>query len=200
MTIEKEFSHSPAAGYIPAGEELYTGWNDEEEKRRDVYDVRYEEGVFTGHRWFERHAIEPLYPFGHGLSYATFAYRDLSIEKADIGPAGCVNVRFSLGNTGDVEGSEVAQVFVQDTDSAVPRPVKELKAFRKLTLRPGEWARVQIDLHPRDFAFWDPATGGWMIEPGLFRIHVGSSSADIRLSGEVFLGRAEADPGHSGRG
>ncbi len=79
ISIEKDFKDSPGYGYIPSGEELYTGWNDKEEKRHEIYDIKYEEGIFVGYRWYENKNIEPLYPFGFGLSYTTFEYSDLEV-------------------------------------------------------------------------------------------------------------------------
>jgi len=188
ITIEKEFRDSPGAGYIPEGEELYTGWNGDAEKAHPVYDVRYDEGVFVGYRWYEKKNIEPLFPFGHGLSYTSFEYRDLNITRDKSGQ-GAVTVSFTVKNAGIREGSEIAQVYVQDVECTVPRPVKELKGFRKVSLKPGQQTTIRQELRPIDFSYWNPGTRKWQAEPGVFRILVGSSSKDVRLTGEVSLKR-----------
>ena len=191
ITIEKEFQDSPGAGYTPKGEELYSGWNSDGEEAHPVYDVRYDEGIFVGYRWYEKKNIEPLFPFGHGLSYTSFEYRDLDISREKAGQP-VVSLRFTVKNAGIREGAEVAQVYVQDVECSVPRPVKELKGFRKVSLKPGQQTTVRVDLHASDFAFWNPETRRWQAGPGVFRILVGSSSADLRLAGEVSMERFDA--------
>lgn len=188
ITIEKEFSDSPGFGYIPEGESLYDNWNDEEEKKRDVYDIHYKEGIFVGYRWYESKNIEPLYPFGHGLSYTSFEYTDLAVSVHDDSDKEFVSVRCTVTNTGARAGSEIVQVYVQDVECSVPRPVKELKGFRKVYLEPGESKQVVIPLDRRAFSFWDPVRKEWLLEEGMFRLYIGSSSMDIRLHGEVRLG------------
>ncbi len=184
ITIEKEFHDSPGAGYIPEGEELYTDWNGDAEKAHPVYDVRYNEGIFVGYRWYEKKNITPLFPFGHGLSYTTFEYRDLKVSRGKAGQ-GVVTVNFTVKNNGVREGTEVPQLYVQDVACTVPRPVKELKGFSRVSLKPGQQKTIQQELRAIDFSFWDPKQRRWQAEPGVFRILVGSSSADIRLTGEV---------------
>ena len=188
ITIEKDFRDSPGAGYTPKGEELYSGWNSDGEKVHPVYDVRYDEGIFVGYRWYDTKNIKPLFPFGHGLSYTSFAYRDLNISREKAGQP-VVSVSFTVKNAGAREGAEVAQVYVQDVECSVPRPVKELKGFRKVSLKPGQQVTIRVDLHASDFSFWNPETRRWQAEPGVFRILVGSSSADVRLAGEVSVER-----------
>ena len=146
--------------------------------------VHYEEGIFVGYRGFESKNIEPLFPFGYGLSYTSFAYDQLSIspEQTDDGK---VEVSFDLTNTGDRAGADVAQVYVADSHSDVPRPPKELKGFAKVHLQPGETKRVSVALERRSFAYYDVATRSWRVTPGTFRILVGRSSADIVLEGSL---------------
>jgi beta-glucosidase len=141
---------------------------------RDPVTEEYREGVFIGYRHFDRAQLPVLFPFGHGLSYTRFKYSALWIQGR--------TVRFTVTNTGRRAGAEVAQVYVEDVEASVPRPPRELKGFVKVTLKPGQSRRVTVKLDDRAFAFWD---GGWRIEPGLFRIHVGSSSRDIRLTGRL---------------
>ncbi len=139
--------------------------------------VRYEEGVFIGYRGYDDNDVEPRYAFGHGLSYTTFAYGDVKTDGRD--------VSVDVTNTGDVAGKEVVQVYVADLASSVPRPPKELRAFAKIALEPGETQTVRFSLGDRAFQFWHE--GSWVLEPGEFEILVGSSSADIRSRARLTL-------------
>jgi beta-glucosidase len=145
--------------------------------------VRYEEGLLVGYRWFDTKQIEPLFPFGHGLSYTRFEYSALKIVPGTGGDGPVATVEFEIANAGAREGAEVAQVYVHDVEASVPRPAQELKAFRKVSLKPGEKQRVSIPLGREAFAFYDPARRGWVAEAGDFTIHVGGSSRDARLTG-----------------
>ena len=187
MTIEREFTDSPASGYIPAGETLYTHWSGKEENAHPVYDVRYKEGVFVGYRWYEKRNIEPLYPFGHGLSYTTFAYDSLKVSPEEFSRGDVVTVSFAVRNTCSVQGAETAQLYVEDVVSSVPRPVKELKGFVKVELAPGESRKVELHLDKDAFSFWDAGSKSWVAEKGKYILHVGSSSKDIRLRKEIEL-------------
>lgn len=187
VTIEKDFSDSPGFGYIPEGEELYSGWKSEEEKARKIYDLEYNEGVFVGYRWYEHRSIEPLYPFGYGLSYTTFIYSDLKISKTKFRANDIIKVSFNITNDGMERGSETAQLYVGDPKAAVPRPVKELKGFEKAELNPGETKRISILLDKTAFSYWYPQIREWTAEPGIFNILIGSSSADIHLQAEIEL-------------
>jgi beta-glucosidase len=186
ITIEKKFEDSPGYPYLPRGEVLFPR-TQVEEKDYPVYDVHYKEGVFVGYRWYDSKKIEPLYPFGSGLSYTTFAYDKLNITPKSMAAGEDVTITFEIKNTGKVAGAEVAQVYVNDVQASVARPNKELKGFKKVFLQPGESQTVQIILNQRAFAFWDPNTKDWLAEPGEFTIFVGSSSKDIKLSGTVML-------------
>jgi len=181
ITIEKEFRDSPGYGYIPKGESLYLNWNNDIEKNHPVYDIVYKEEIFTGYRWYETKKIEPLFPFGYGLSYTTFEYSNLDIPFEKISKQDSLKVRFTIKNTGTCEGKEVAQLYVRDIVSSVPRPVKELKGFLKVELAPGESKTVEIVLTPQSFAFWSTEHKDWIVEPGDFEIMIGSSVKDIKL-------------------
>lgn len=187
ITLEKDFKDSPGYGYIPEGEYLYTGWNDKQEKARAVYDVHYNEGVFVGYRWYENKKIKPLYPFGFGLSYTDFQYSDLKITPARFQEKDSVIVTFNLKNVGNMKGMEATQLYVQDVESSVPRPNKELKGFKKINLEPGENKIIQIKLGKKDFSFWNPQAKNWLAEKGKFIIQIGSSSQDIKLIKEIEL-------------
>ena len=181
FTIEREFDHGPGAGYIPEGEVLYNGENDEWEKLHKIYDVHYKEGVFVGYRWYEHKNIAPLYPFGHGLSYTHFDYTDLELSASAMTEDESLKVSFTLHNTGARTGHEIAQVYVSDHKASVPRPVKELKGFRKLLVQAGSSQRVTVTLNKPDFSFWCDQAKAWVVEPGDFEISVGRSSSDIVL-------------------
>ncbi len=139
---------------------------------------RYTEGVFVGYRWLDAHGIAPLFPFGHGLTYTTFAYANLRATRAG---DGTTRVSVDITNTGDREGAEVVQLYVAPpADTPVPRPPQELKAFAKVRLAPGETRTVELPLGPRAFQFWSPDTQGWTTAPGAHELRVGASSRDIR--------------------
>ena len=138
----------------------------------------YPEGIFVGYRYLDKHKIEPLFPFGHGLSYTQFAYSGLRIDPLTDG-AFAVNV--DIENTGKVKGAEVVQVYVKDVACSVERPGKELKGFSKVFLEPGEKRAVRITLNRDAFAFYSTRQNRWVVEPGESEIQVGASSRDIRL-------------------
>ena len=127
-----------------------------------------------------------LYPFGHGLSYTTFAYSNLKVTPARQTPGGSITVRFDLKNTGAREGDEVAQLYTRDPVSSVTTYGKNLRGFERVHLKPGETRNVAFTLKPEDFALWDRSMR-FVVEPGAFRVMVGSSSEDIRLTGEFHI-------------
>jgi beta-glucosidase len=143
--------------------------------------TEYSEGVFVGYRHFDAAAIEPLYPFGHGLSYTGFEYSALRVRARGRGRNVRVDVRFTVENTGARPGAEVAQLYVHDVEASLARPPRELRGFAKVRLAPGERRVVRLELGWRDLAFFDEAAGAWRAEPGAFHALVGSSSRDIRL-------------------
>jgi beta-glucosidase len=155
--------------------------------------VLYGEGVFIGYRWYDALRRAVRYPFGHGLSYTTFAYTDLSVDVLDAA-GGAVRVACTVTNTGARAGREVVQLYVGDPEAAVRRPVRELRGFEKISLEARESVRVTFDLPSRDFAYWDVAAdrgdgrfGAWRLEGGEFVIEVGASSRDIRLRTSIDL-------------
>lgn len=149
--------------------------------------ARFTEGVFTGHRWYDARKIAPLFPFGHGLAYTTFAYDGLTVDTAGLADDGAVEITVMVENTGDRFGKEVVQVYVGECSPRVPRPRRELKAFAKVALEPGEDKTLQFSLGWRDFAFYDVVAGAWVMDSGEYEIAIGSSSADIRLAARVTL-------------
>ena len=155
--------------------------------------VRYGEGVFVGYRGYDGLDRQVAYPFGHGLSYSTFSYSRLRVTQAGSADGGdlAVTVRCTVANTGGRAGAEVVQVYVGDPAAAVARPPRELKAFAKITLEPGAEREVTVTLTARDLSYWSALHRRWVLEPGEFRICVGASSRDIRLSAAITV---EATP------
>ncbi|MBN1934191.1 MAG: fibronectin type III-like domain-contianing protein, partial [Anaerolineae bacterium] len=130
---------------------------------------------------------EPLYPFGFGLSYTTFTYSDLRLSADRLALGGEVTVSVDVTNTGDRLGDEVVQLYVRHLRSAVERPKKELKGFKRITLQPGETQTVQIPLKAESLAYWEADLGGWHVEADQVRVMVGASSADIRLVTDIVV-------------
>lgn len=151
-----------------------------------VRDVHYGERIFVGYRYYEKKDVQPLFPFGHGLSYTRFAYSGLAWPE-EVGAGQDFEVSLTVENTGEVPGHEVVQLYIRDVESALMRPVKELKGFEKVYLAPGEKTKVAFKLTPRDLSYYDPHLPGWVAEPGEFEVLVGASSQDIRLSGTFAL-------------
>jgi beta-glucosidase len=158
--------------------------------------VVYKEGIFVGYRGYERNGTKPLFPFGFGLSYTTFKYSNLSIKPfagkaSNIDSAGPrYEVSFDVKNTGTREGADVAQVYVGDPQTKIPRPAKELKGFMKVSLRPGETKKVSVILDSRSLSYYDVNAKRWRAEPGDFNVLVGRSSEQIELRGKLTLAAA----------
>ncbi len=148
--------------------------------------VVYGEGIFVGYRHYEYREVEPLFPFGHGLSYTTFAYSEWTMPEV-VKRGETVKMYVKVKNTGAVAGKEVAQLYVRDVHASVQRPVKELKGFAKVALLPGEEKTVAFELNERALAYYDPDRAAWVAEPGEFEVLIGSSSRDIRLKAKFEL-------------
>jgi beta-glucosidase len=146
----------------------------------DGQNASFSEGVAVGYRWYDAHKVEPLFPFGFGLSYTRFAYHRLRIERN----RARVSVSFTIENVGARAGAEVAQLYVNEPRAA-GEPPKQLRGYQRVFLRAHQSARVTMVLRPRSLSYWDTAAAGWRVAPGLHRILVGSSSRDIRLHGFV---------------
>ena len=149
--------------------------------------VRYGEGIFVGYRYYDKKDIDPLFPFGHGLSYTRFKYSNLRLSAESITPDQTLKVKVDISNTGKAAGKEIVQVYVRDVKSTFARPDKELKAFAKVEIKPGKTKTVTFTLDREAFWYFDTVRNAWSIEPGEFEILVGASSRDIRLSGAVAL-------------
>src|SRR4029079_10934202 len=146
--------------------------------------VTYAEGVFVGYRGYEKKGVQPQFPFGFGLSYTTFGYDKLAVEPSTE-PGTRYRVSFDVTNTGAREGAEVAQVYVGQPGSKVPRPAKELKGFAKVSLKPGETKRVSVTLDDRSFSYYDAAARRWRADPGTYQVLVGRSADQTELTGTV---------------
>lgn len=154
--------------------------------------VTYGEGVYIGYRWYDAKKLEVEYPFGYGLSYTTFAYRDIHLDKSGISADDKVTVSFTVKNTGSRAGSDVAQIYVRDVVSSINRPVKELRGFQKVYLEPGEEQQVSVTLDRRAFECYTPALHKWVVEGGEYEILVGRSSREILLTASVMVDSVEA--------
>ncbi len=150
-------------------------------------EVHYSEGVLVGYRWFDARKIEPLYPFGYGLSYTTFAYSNLKLSSDKLAAAAPkLTVEFDIANTGALAGAEIAQVYIGlPAQPGVPQPPRQLKGFARLSIQPGVVAHASVPLDPRAFSYWDTASHAWKVAPGDYPISVGASSRDLRLEGSV---------------
>jgi beta-glucosidase len=147
--------------------------------------VEYREGIFVGYRYYDAKEIEPLFPFGYGLSYTTFAYSDLELERSDITDRDTLQVRVTITNKGDRFGQEIVQLYVRDVESAAIRPEKELKGFVKVALDPGEAQTVSFTLDKRSFAYYDAEQKDWHVETGEYEVLIGGSSRDIHLKASL---------------
>lgn len=170
MTFPKKLEDSPAhaIGEYPGKDSV----------------VQYNEGILVGYRYYDTKKVEPLFPFGHGLSYTTFLYENLQVTKRD---NQSVEVTVTVRNTGSRPGAEVTQIYVKDVECSVERPDKELKGFQKIFLQPGESKDVILTLPVDAFRFFDDKKKEWVLEKGKFQIMAGSSSRDIRLTKEIDL-------------
>lgn len=147
----------------------------------EVDKVEYKEGIFVGYRYYDKKAMDVLFPFGYGLSYTNFEYSNLKISKNEIDDTEKVTVSVNIKNIGDVFGKEIVQLYIRDKESSVTRPEKELKGFEKIGLEPGEEKEVTFILNKRSFAYYNVDLGDWHVESGEFEILIGKSSREIVL-------------------
>jgi beta-glucosidase len=171
VSFVKEWKDSPAYGHYP-GENLK---------------VDYAEGIYVGYRYFDKQNVEPLFPFGYGLSYTKFSYSDLKISPNKAAPGQAVEVSVRVRNSGSRSGAEVVELYVHDGHASVDRPVRELKGFQRVELVAGETKEVHFTLDRGAMAFYSTAKKDWVTEPGEFEIQVGSSSRDLRMKGSFIL-------------
>jgi beta-glucosidase len=167
VSFVKQWKDSPAYGNYP-------GTN---------LQVNYAEGIYVGYRYFDTKKVEPLFPFGYGLSYTKFDYSDLKVSPENSSASQAVDVTLQLRNSGSRAGAEVVELYIHDGHASIDRPVQELKGFRRVNLAPGETQTVHFTLDRSALAFYNPAKKDWTVEPGQFDVWVGSSSRDIRAKG-----------------
>ncbi|MDE7128278.1 MAG: glycoside hydrolase family 3 C-terminal domain-containing protein, partial [Bacteroidales bacterium] len=176
MSIEARPEDNPTAeSYYPGEPKTKRGFTNRY--------VTYSEGVFVGYRGYDRTGTKPLYPFGHGLTYSEFVYSDLDVKEDGEG----FEVSFTIKNNGKHDAAETPQVYVGATAPSLPRPLKELKGFRKTFVEKGKSKRVTIHLDREAFSFYDTGCHAFNIEPGAYRIMVGASAEDIRISSEITI-------------
>jgi beta-glucosidase len=173
-TFPRHLDDDPASRHFPGGPAT----------------VEHREGLYVGYRFHDTVDGDVLFPFGHGLSYTTFELGEVALDRTEVGPeelaAGAtVTASVAVTNTGDRAGKQVVQAYVRDLESCVYRPDRELRAFAKVALEPGETTRLELALGQRAFAFWDVGSGGWAVEPGAFEVLIGSSSRDLRGSAQL---------------
>jgi beta-glucosidase len=176
VSFPKEWKDSPAYGHYP-GENLK---------------VDYAEGIYVGYRYYDTKNVEPQFPFGFGLSYTAFKYSDLEVTPFIISGKGRLTgavVSLKVSNTGSRAGAEVVELYVHDGHAKIDRPVRELKGFKRVELKPGESQTVGFTLDRAAFSYWSPETKSWTVDPGTFEIQVGASSRDIRLRAPLELKR-----------
>jgi len=178
VTFDRAWEENPVFGHHEPVIDSKTG----------IPHVAYAEGVFLGYRYYTTEKKSPLFPFGYGLSYTTFAFSKLKVP-AQATSEGGVEVSFDVTNTGRRAGAEVAQLYIGDPSAQVRRPAKELKGFQKVRLEPGQTRRITLKLDRRSFAYWDATAHDWRVDPGVFKIYVGNSSTDTSLSADITLSR-----------
>jgi beta-glucosidase len=177
ITIDKKLENNPSyASYSNPADYLGDGAYTE---------MRYDEGLFMGYRGYDQKKAKPLYPFGFGLSYTTFSYSDLKLSSNVLTPGNTVEVEFTLTNTGDKAGFEVAQLYVQPVKPSVERPKKELKGFTKVHLKPGESKTVSIPVDSRSLAYYVDEAASWDVDAGKFNILVGPDSENLSMKGTL---------------
>lgn len=149
--------------------------------------VKYNESIFVGYRWHDKEQLKPLFAFGHGLSYTAFAVGNVKADRTTLAPNGSIRISADVTNTGDRAGAEVVQLYIGDEQSSLPRPVKELKGFQKVSLNPGQTQTVTFEITSGMLQYYDDAKGAWVAEPGAFTAYVGAASDDIRGTVEFEL-------------
>ena len=145
-----------------------------------IIDEEYKEDIFVGYRWADQHKQKPLFPFGHGLSYTTFEYGGKSRIEKSADDTSLFTLYTSIKNTGSREGAETVQLYIRDVKSSLPRPVKELKGFQKVTLAPGEQRDITFTIDKSMLSYYDDSKGEWVMEPGRFEALIGASAGDIK--------------------
>lgn len=151
------------------------------ERSKEIIDIKYNESIFVGYRWADKQKkVKPLFPFGHGLSYTTFAYGKASADKKDMDVNDELTVTVPVTNTGNREGAEIVQLYISDLKSSLPRPIKELKGFQKVRLAPGETKDVVFKVNKDALSYYDDVKQEWVVEAGKFEAIIAASATDIK--------------------
>ena len=160
------------------------------ERSNEVVDIKYNESIFVGYRWADKQKkVKPLFAFGHGLSYTTFAYGKATADKKEMTAEDVLTITVPVTNTGHREGAEIVQLYISDLKSSLPRPVKELKGFQKVKLAPGETKNVTFTIGKDALSYYDDAQQAWVVEPGKFEAIVAASATDIKSKLVFSLGK-----------
>lgn len=189
FTIEKNFTDGPGRNFnLRSDGQLQWGGAQADSKNYKAqfgeFPINYSEGILVGYRWYQQKKIEPQFPFGFGLSYTTYEFKNLKISTNDFTAKGnqTVTVDLDVSNIGNQSGKEVVQVYVGFPSSQlVPQPPLQLKAFDKVDLEPGQTRQVQLKLNPNAFAYWNEQTHGWVVMKGSYKIMAGASSNELPL-------------------
>jgi beta-glucosidase len=190
FSIEKNFDDSPGKDYnlMKDGKYYFGGTrvnsSEAQEKFGDIF-FDYKEGIYVGYRWYDKKDIQPQFPFGYGLSYTDFEYATIQSSAKTINTNGTVLINFTIKNTGNTDGAEVAQLYIHPVGSKVDRPEKELKGFAKVFLKKGESKKVTLQVSYKDLAYWDVKTHRWKTDKGDYEVWVGGSSKDIALKTSI---------------
>lgn len=151
------------------------------ERKNEIVDIKYTESIFVGYRWADKQKkVRPLFPFGHGLSYTTFAYGKATSDKKEMASNDMLTITIPVTNTGNREGAEIVQLYISDLKSSLPRPIKELKGFKKIMLAPGETKDVVFTVDKNALHYYDDTKQTWIVESGKFEAIVGASATDIK--------------------
>jgi beta-glucosidase len=180
--MEKSFTDSPAFDYNRQNETL--GWDEKWTDTKDV-DIPYTEGVFVGYRWYEAKQKPVNFPFGFGLSYTTFSISDLTLSAPEMSKEDTITATVTVTNTGKVKGAEVVQLYVHEDHPGIERPYRELKAFKKVFLDPGESKQVTLSVNRDSLAFWDINTHSWSVKPGTFTLLIGNSAQNVQCQKSI---------------
>lgn len=190
FTIEKEFEDSPGKDYnlMKDGKYYWGGNRVNSAKAREMFgniSFDYKEGIYVGYRWYDKKNIQPQFPFGYGLSYTDFTYSNIQSGAKTISRNGTLLIKFTIKNTGNTDGAEVAQLYIHPVGSKMDRPEKELKGFTKIFLKKGESVKVSLPVSYKNLAYWDEKTHQWKTDKGEYEVWVGGSSKDIVLKTSI---------------
>jgi beta-glucosidase len=183
FSMERSFSDSPSFDYNILNGEV--AWGQKNKKPKAQVDIPYKEGVFVGYRWYESNKKPVNFPFGFGLSYTTFSISDATLSSIEMSKETPITVTITVTNTGKTQGAEVVQLYVHEDKPRVERPYRELKAFQKVFLEPGESKEVELTLNWESLAFWDVNTHDWAVNPGTFTLLIGNSAQNVQCQQSI---------------